>query len=267
MSGPRAIGLLAAFALLGGCTPKERIHVEAPAGNWISLFNGKDLSDWTAKIAGHDVNENYRNTFRAEDGLLKVSCAQYDGFGRQFGSLFYKKAFSRYWLRAEYRFVGDQAPGAPSWAYKDSGLQLHSQSPESMRKDQEFPVSVEFNIIGGHAFGSRPTGDVCRNATRVRVSGVPLKDQCSKLSDITIRGDEWVTVLAEVQGASHARQIVNGDLVVDYTDLELDEDDPDARRLIGAGKEKALSSGYISIQSNSHPIEFRRIEVLPLDPR
>ena len=257
-----ALGLLAALA---ACAQKPHVLVAAPSGNWISLFNGKNLDGWTVKIAGQELNDNYRDTFRVEDGLLKVSYGQYDKFGDRFGSLFYKKKFSRYWIRAEYRFVGSLAPGAPRWAYKNSGIQLHSQAPETMRKEQQWPVSVEFDIVGGRMMGSRPTGDVCRNGTNVLVNGAPLQEQCSKVGDQTIRDEAWTTALAEVDGGTRVRQIVNGALVVEYTDLKLDEANADARRLMSSGADKALTSGYISLQSNGHPIEFRRIEVLPLD--
>jgi len=257
-----SLGLLAALA---ACSQNPQVLVAAPAGHWISLFNGKNLDGWSVKIAGQDLNDNYRDTFRVEDGLLKVSYGQYDKFGDRFGSLFYGKKFSRYWIRAEYRFVGSLAPGAPRWAYKNSGIQLHSQAPETMRKEQLWPVSVEFDIIGGRILGSRPTGDVCRNGTNVLVNGVPLAEQCSKVGEQTIRDDAWTTALAEVDGGTRVRQIVNGALVVEYTDLKLDETNADARRLETLGAGKALTSGYISLQSNGAPIEFRRIEVLPLD--
>jgi hypothetical protein len=134
-----------------------------------------------------------------------------------------------------------------------------------MRKEQQFPVSVELDIVGGWFVGSRPTGDVCHYGTRVLLGGAPLKTLCSKVSDITIRDDEWVTVLAEVDAGTRVRQIVNGALVVEYTDLTLDDGNPDAQRLMASGEGKALTSGYLSLQSNGYPIEFRRIEVLPLD--
>lgn len=261
----RLVTALIACAALAACAPKPKPHVDAPAGNWIRLFNGKDLADWTVKISGHDVGDNYRNTFRVDKGVLKVSYDQYDQFADRFGSLFYNKPFSHYWLRAEYRFVGKGAPGAPSWTYKNSGIQLHSQAPQSMGLRQQFPVSVEFDLVGGWSLGSRPTGDVCHYGTQVLVSGAPLKTLCSRLSDVTIRDDQWVTVLAEVDGGKRVRQIVNGDLIVEYTDLTLDDSNADAQRLMAAGAPRALGSGYISIQSNGFPIEFRRIELLPLD--
>jgi len=261
---PAALAAVSACAL-SACSPKPAVHVDAPAGNWVSLFDGKDLDGWTAKIAGHDVGDNYRNTFRVEDGLLKVSYRDYDRFDGRFGSLYSKRKLSHYWIRAEYRFTGDEVAGAPSWAFKNSGIQLHSQAPETMRKDQQFPVNVEFDIVGGRFIGGRPTGDVCVNGTRVRIGGAPLEGKCSKLGDTTIRDDRWVTVLAEVDGAARVRQVVDGALVVEYTDLALDEHDADAKKLIAQRGGTVLDSGYVSIQSNGHPIEFRKIEVLPLD--
>ena len=251
---------------LAACAKKPApVLVTAPEGQWISLFNGKNLDGWSVKIAGHAFNDNYGNTFRVEDGLLKASYDQYGKFGRQFGSIFYNKKLSHYWFRAEYRFVGKQASGAPSWAYQNSGIQFHSQAPESMGLTQEFPVCVEFDMVGAGFLGRHPTGDVCQTGTRVKIGGAVLLDKCSKLSQVAIPGEEWVTILAEVQGATRVRQIVNGALVVEYTDLTLDEKDAEASRLLKSGSDKQLASGYISIQANGHPIEFRRIEILPLD--
>jgi len=265
MNMTRRIAILTVLLCLAACSPRPAVPLAAPPGNWVSLFNGKDLGNWTVKIAGHDVGDNYRDTFRVEDGILKVSYQQYERFDGRFASLFSRQKFSHYWIRVEYRFVGDTVAGAPSWTYKNSGIQLHSQAPETMRKEQEFPVNVEFDLIGGHRFFSRPTGDVCRSGTRLRIAGVALAEKCSKLSDITIRDDQWVTALAEVQGSARVRQAINGQQTVEYTDLALDESNADARRLIGAGGGQALEAGYISLQGNGHPVEFRRIEVLPLD--
>jgi hypothetical protein len=260
----RTVLSVAGCAALLSCAPKPKAPLSAPQGAWISLFDGHDLNGWTAKIAGEDPGNNYRNTFRVENGMLRVSYQQYDRFGDRFGSLFYNRRFSHYWLRAQYRFVGELAPGAPRWAFKNSGIQLHSQDPASMSKAQQFPVSVEFDLVGGRFFGANPTGDVCHYGTLVSVSGVRVKELCSKLSDLTIRDDQWVTVLAQVDGAKLVRQAVNGGQIVEYTDLALDGANPDTQRLLAAGAPRPLSSGFISIQSNGFPIEFKSIEVLPV---
>jgi 3-keto-disaccharide hydrolase len=266
MTSIRTGTVLLTVALLAACSTREKVAVTAPQGNWIALFNGHDLEGWTVKISGHEVGDNYRNTFRVEDGVLKVSYRQYDEkFHDRFGSLFYNKPFSHYWIRVEYRMSGELARGAPSWAYKNSGIQLHGQAPQSMRREQQFPVNVEFDLVGGRRFGSQPTGDVCQSGTHVLVNGQPLKDMCSKVSDITIRDDQWVTALAEVDGDKRVRQVVNGALVIEYTNITLDDSNPDARRMLDAGHARSLASGYISLQSNGFPIEFRKVEVMPLD--
>jgi len=87
------------------------------SGDWQQLFNGKDLTGWDIKIKGHDLNENYGNTFRVEEGVMKVAYDQYTDFNRQYGHIFYKEDFSHYLLRVEYRFVGEQAPEGEGWAF------------------------------------------------------------------------------------------------------------------------------------------------------
>src|SRR5690348_2811754 len=93
------------------------LPLTALAEDWTPLFNGKDLDGWTPKIRYHKAGENFGNTFRVEDGLLKVRYDQgYDQFGEKFGHLFYKTPYGHYRLRVEYRFVGNQCPGGPNWA-------------------------------------------------------------------------------------------------------------------------------------------------------
>ena len=253
---------LAVCAALAACAPpKPKVPVAAPQGAWISLYNGHDRTGWTPKIAGLEVGDNYRNTFRVGQGSLLVSYQQYDRFEDRFGSLFYQQPYAHYWLRVRYRFPAAQlAPGAPKWAFKNSGIQLHGQDPHSMLKNQQFPVSVEFDLVGG----SNPTGDVCHYGTLVSIDGKPVKDLFSKRSDVEIGDDQWVTALVEVDGARRVRQVVNGSLVVEYTDLALDPKNSDAQRLLAGGANASLGSGFISIQSNGFPVEFQRIEILPV---
>ena len=106
--------------------------------NWIQLFNGQNLDDWHVKINGYELDDNYGNTFRVEDGIMKVSYDQYDAFDDRFGHIFYNKPFSYYKMAVEYRFVGEQAPEGPSWAFRNSGIMVHGQPPETMEKNQNF---------------------------------------------------------------------------------------------------------------------------------
>src|SRR5690606_22723630 len=111
--------LLVAIAITGfSCASLMNRNDEV---KWISLFNGKDLNDWTVKITQHEVNDNFANTFRVEDGLLKVAYDGYENFDEKYGHLAYNKPFSAYLLRVEYRFVGEQVAGGPGWAYRKSG--------------------------------------------------------------------------------------------------------------------------------------------------
>ena len=230
---------------------------------WIQLFNGKDLRGWTPKFSGLKAGNNYLDTFRVEDGLLKVSYDKYETFDNKYGHLFYKQEFSNYVLRAEYRVVGKQASGAPGWALRNNGLMIHGQSPESMRVDQDFPVSVEVQLYGGDGKKPRTTANVCTPGTNVVFKNQLLTKHCLDSSSRTFHGDQWVTVEIEVHGAGLIRHKVNGETVLEYSRVQYDPRDADAKRLQGEG-EKLISSGTISIQAESHPFEFRKIELLPL---
>jgi hypothetical protein len=233
---------------------------------WISLFNGKDLDGWTPKIKGYEAGDNYADTFRVEDGVLKVKYDKYQKFDNKFGHLFSKKTYSNYRLRIEYRFVGDQCPGGPSWALRNSGVMIHSQSAESMRKDQDFPVSIEVQFLGGNGRDTRPTANVCSPGTNIVMGGKVITQHCNNSTSPTFHGDQWVTVEAEVHGAGTITHFVNGKAVLEYEQPQLDDNDPDGRALLRAAKgEKLLHEGHLALQAESHPIEFRKVEILPLD--
>jgi hypothetical protein len=258
-------GLLAALVVAifasGDRTPAWG---DTPSEGWISLFNGKDLEGWTPKIRGYALGENYADTFRVENGAIKVGYAGYSKFDSKFGHLFYKTPYSHYRLRIEYRFVGDQCPGGPAWAFKNSGVMIHGQSAESMKKDQDFPVSIEVQFLGGTGRGTRSTGNLCTPGTNVVMGGKLITQHCTNSTSKTYNGDQWVTVEVEAHGNGVIKHIVNGDTVIEYEKAQLDDRDPNGRALIKNG-EKMLSGGTISLQSESHPIEFRKVEILPLE--
>jgi len=242
------------------------LGAEEPAGQdeWVQLFNGKDLTGWTPKIKGHELGDNFANTFRVEDGVLKVAYDGYENFGGKFGHLFYKEPFSNYILRVQYRFVGQQVPGGPGWAFRNSGIMIHGQPAESMRKDQNFPVSIEVQLLGGGGSGTRPTANVCTPGTHIVMDGKLVTRHCNSSRSKTYHGDQWVTVEVEVHGNKLIRHIIDGQTVLEYTHPQLDEKDADARRLIHNG-DKMLHGGTISLQSESHPVEFRKVELRKLE--
>ena len=229
---------------------------------WITLFNGKTLEGWKIKVTGHELNDNYANTFRVENGILKVAYDNYEKFDGKFGHIFYQAPFSEYILRFEYRFLGVQTPGGPNWAFRNSGIMLHCQSPESMSRNQEFPVSIELQLLGGDGVDKRSTGNVCTPGTHIVMDGELIKRHCIDSSSKTYHGDQWVKIEVEVMGSTIIKHKVNGELVLEYTKPQLDNNDPDAQKL--AKDDKKLDNGYIAFQAESHPVEFRKIEILPL---
>ena len=236
------------------------------AAEWKSLFNGKDLDGWTPKITGYELGVNHADTFRVEDGLLKVRFDKHQGrFTNQFGHLFYRKSLSNYRLRVEYRVVGEQMPGGPKWANRNSGVMIYGQTPESMRKDQDFPVSIEVQLLGGQGRGPRSTANLCTPGTNVVMDGKLTKAHCINSESATFDGDQWVTVEIEARGGEAIRHFVNGELVMEYSHPELDDRDRDAKSLMASGVEKMLTGGTISLQAESHPIDFRKVEIMMLD--
>ncbi|HEX6962301.1 MAG TPA: DUF1080 domain-containing protein [Lacipirellula sp.] len=238
----------------------------AESSEWIQLFNGKDLAGWTPKIRGHELGENYADTFRVEDGVLKVAYDKYEGpFRGRYGHLFYKEPFSNYVLRIEYRFVGEQAERGPGWALRNSGVMIHGQDPKGMTKDQEFPVSIEVQFLGGDGMNPRTTGNLCTPGTHVVYQGKLHTQHCTNSASDTYHGDQWVTAEIEVHGNELIRHKINGRAVLEYSEPQLDPHDANAKKLLEAGAPKMISGGTISLQSESHPIEFRKVELKRLD--
>ena len=235
-------------------------------GEWIQLFNGKDLDGWIPKIKGYEAGDNHAETFRVENGVLVGACDRYEGeFRGRFGHLFYKDEFSHYVLRVEYRMVGEQAPGGPAWAVRNSGLMIHGQRPETMRKDQDFPVSLEVQLLAGDGVNPRPTGNLCTPGTNVVYQGKLHTEHCTLSTSDTYPNGEWVTVEIEVRGNRLLRHKINGKTVIEYSEPQLDDRDADARALLEKGAKKMLAQGTISLQSESHPVEFRKVELKRLE--
>ena len=250
-----------AFALLflAACT-----STKPKSEGWIQLFNGKDLNDWNIKITGFPLNENYGNTFRVEDRLLKVRYDQYKKFDGHFGHIFYKHPYSHYKIRVEYRFVGDQCSGGAGWAFRNSGIMIHGQSAESMEVNQDFPVSIEVQLLGGNGKDERSTLNLCTPGTNVVMNDSLWTQHCTNSKSKTYHGDQWVTVEVEVQGDSIIKHIIDGQTVLEYTKPQLDPRDPNFQKLLPPDKNILLKKGSISLQAESHPVDFRKVELLNL---
>ena len=231
---------------------------------WIQLFNGKDLNDWTVKIRNFPAGENFGNTFRVEDNLLKVRYDRYENFNEQYGHLFYKNTFSHYLLVVEYRFTGEQVKGGAGWALRNSGAMLHGQTPESMAVEQDFPVSLEAQFLGGDGQEDRPTNNLCTPGTNVLMNDTLFTPHCINSTSATFHGDQWVRAEILVLGDSIIKHIVNGDTVMQYTKPQYDGRDQWTQRL-NMKDGVTISEGTISLQSESHPIDFRKVELFNLE--
>jgi len=255
------IGVLFLVAL-GACSP-ARLGPDEEV--WMPLFDGETLDGWTPKITGHAPGENARNTFRVEDGLLTVGYDQYDRFDGDFGHLVSDTTFSHYVVAAEYRFVGEQAPGGPDWATQNSGIMVHAQSAQTMTRDQDFPISIEVQLLGAAGQAERPTANLCTPGTHVVMDGELRTQHCINAQSATYPGNEWVRVEVRVLGDSLIQHRVNGNLVLAYTQPQVGGGmvaNPDSTvKQDGT----MLTEGHIALQSESHPIQFRTIEVLNLE--
>ena len=281
----RRCGTALAVLVLGTASVLTSAFDQTPAGaasgataqagvaarDWIQLFNGRDLTDWTIKFAKHDLGENVANTFRVEDGLLKVRYDRWPTFNGEFGHIFYKDPFSYYLLAAEYRFVGEQVSGGPSWAVRNNGLMLHAPHPRTMLKDQDFPVSLEIQLLGGLGAGPRTTANLCTPGTHVVMNGKLHTQHCTNSTSQTYDGDQWVRVEVLVHGDELLRHTINGQTVLEYSKPQIGGDgvspvDP-AIKIDGT----PLTGGYIALQAETAPIDFRKVELVNLegctDPR
>jgi hypothetical protein len=233
--------------------------------DWVTLFNGRDLTGWTAKIRGHESGDNHADTFRVEGGLLTVSYDDYEDFDNQFGHLFYQTPYSHYRLRLEYRFIGDPAPGTPGWAIRNSGAMLHSQAPETMPVEQDFPISIEFQFLGGLGDGNpRPTGSMCSPGTNIVYQGEFNDTHCISSSSPTFDGDQWVDAEALVLGADRVVHYINGEAVIEYGGVTYGGEVVSGHRPEMKPDGEPLTEGYISLQSEGHPIQFRNVQLLNL---
>ena len=257
-----SVCLLLMSLAFAGCS---RGNHDNSKGEWKNLFNGTDLNDWIVKAHHHEVGVNFGNTFRAEDGMIKVRYDQYEDYNDQFAHLYYKEPYSHFHLKLEYRFTGELQRGAPEYTLLNSGVMFHSQDPKTILKEQNWPISVEMQFLAGLGDGNaRPTGNMCSPGTEIVYNGELYKDHCLDSSSETFDKDEWVQAELIVLGDSLVIHMINGDTVLEYSKPTMGggvvEGFDSAIWQVG----KALTSGFIGLQSEGQPIDFRNIELMDL---
>jgi hypothetical protein len=141
---------------------------------------------------------------------------------------------------------------------------VHGQSPESMTRDQDFPISIEVQLLGGLGEGERTTANLCTPGTHVVMHDSLMTDHCVNSTSKTYDGDQWVNVSILVLGDSLIAHIIDGDTVLQYSKPQIGggvvSDYDSAVKVDGT----PLTEGYISLQSESHPVEFRKVQLLNL---
>ncbi|CAN5162409.1 DUF1080 domain-containing protein [soil metagenome] len=254
--------LVCTLFLLASCNPSGP---REDKGEWITLFNGTDIKDWIVKIHHHEAGVNFGNTFRVEDSIIRVVYDQYGQFDDQFGHLYYKKQFSNFHLKLEYRFVGELQPGAPSYTLRNSGVMFHSQDPHTMPKEQNWPISVEMQFLGGLSDGKpRSTGNMCSPGTEIVYNGSIYPDHCLNSTSKTYDGDQWVKAELIVFGDSLVTHIINGDTVLRYSKPQMGGGVVQGFDSTLWKPGQLLSSGFIALQSEGQPVDFRRISIREL---
>lgn len=252
-----------------GCqsgTDEDKEEVTEVNIEWIDLFNGKDLNHWIPKISKHELGDNYKNTFQVRDSSLTVNYDGYESFDEQYGHIFYDKPFSAYYLAVEYRFIGEQAPDGPGWAWRNSGAMLHGQDPHTMLKDQDFPISIEAQLLGGPEEGDRTTSNLCTPGTNVVMDGELFTPHCVNSSSKTYRGDQWVRATFLVLKDSLIQHYLEGEVVLEYTKPQIGGGNVAPVDSTVKQDGQLLANGYLSFQSESHPIQFRKISLVDLEP-
>ena len=257
--------VFSSIVLLGGCSSKTTVQSDPDSEEWLSLFDGQSLEGWTPKVRGFEYVEDPKHTFRVENGAITVSYSEYDTFNEQFGHLFYKDPFSFYKMRVEYRFTGDQAEGGPGWAFRNSGIMIHSPPGSSMLKDQDFPISIEVQLLGGNGVDDRTNSNLCTPGTNVVMDNELVTRHCVNSTSKTYHGDNWVTAEIVVLGDSLITHYLEEEDVLHYNQPQIG-----GGSVVGVDPAfnkdgKLLTGGYFSLQSESHPVEFRRVELLNLE--
>jgi len=248
--------IFAGLVFLWACIQGKGNHQD----DWLVLFNGKDLDGWTAKFYHHHLGDNYANTFRVVDGAIQVNYDDYTDFGERYGHLFYQDPFSSFHLKFEYRFTDQWMDQAPSFTYRNSGVMFHSQDPRTILKEQNWPISVEYQMLAEEESGQpRPTGNMCSPGTEVFYQGKMDPRHCISSSSKTFKWDQWVQAELIVYQDSLVIHMVNGDTVLIYNKPQIggavvEGFDP-AIKIDGA----PLTNGYIGLQAEGQGVAFRNL--------
>jgi hypothetical protein len=256
--------MLFSYNIYGQSIPEKKNYVKSiKDAKWISIFNGRNLDGWIPKVTGYKAGENPLDLFKVEDGILKVDYSNYDRFNNRFGHIFYKEKFSSYILHVEYRFHGELLPDAPAYCYRNSGVMFHSQSAESMDIDQNWPVSVEVQLLGSTDSVKQKTANICTPGTTVFIKGSFTNEHCLSSNSKNYYDNEWVNLDIVVHKGKSVFMVIDGDTVLAISHPQVGgylvpKDYPVPTGTI-------LEDGYIALQAEGTNIDFRKVDLQILE--
>lgn len=161
--------------------------------------------------------------------------------------------------------MGEQCPEGPGWALRNSGMMIHSQSAKSMGINQDFPISIEVQLLGGNGTDDRTNCNLCTPGTNVVMGDTLFERHCISSTSKTYHGEQWVRAEVIAYGDSLIKHIVEGDTVLTYNKPQIGGGNVSGHEVYAKEDGKMLTGGYISLQSESHPIQFRKVELLNLE--
>lgn len=263
MNNLKIVIILSLVLLVNSCTSNS---TKKEKSEWKYLFNGKNLDGWVAKICNYDVGDNFANTFRVHNEIIEVNYDGYDGkLNDRFGHLFYNKSYSSFHLKFEYKFTDEWLEDGPIHTYRNSGVMFHSQDPKTILKNQNWPISIEYQMLADEDKGERPTGNMCSPATEVYYKGEVSPVHCIKSSSKTYPYTQWVKGEIIVYKDSIIKHLVDGEVVLEYSKPHIGgkvvKNYNPAIKIDG----KALTEGYIGLQSEGQGVLFKEIKIKELN--
>ncbi|GAA5117877.1 DUF1080 domain-containing protein [Luteolibacter yonseiensis] len=201
----------------------------------VSLFNGKDLTGWTADVPAADKDAGISPSFIVRDGLL-VS------MGKPEGHLVSNETYSDYTLTVEYRFPKKGG---------NCGVLVHSSTPRALYG--MFPKSIEVQMMHENA------GDFWCIQENIEVPDMEKRrphkdgqkfgggpDDARNIKNLTDGSEkplgEWNTMTIQCKGKEIIVH-VNGTLV-------------------NHGTNCTAGSGKIALQAEGTEVEFRKVEMV-----
>ncbi len=203
----------------------------------VALFNGKDLSGWTADVPEADKNPDIKPSFIVRDGKL-VS------LGKPLGHLVTDKEYQNYRLTVEYRFTGNAG---------NCGVLVHSSKPRALYG--MFPQSIEVQMQSGQA------GDFWCIGENIEVPDMEKRrphkegqkfgggpEDARNIKNLTDDSEkplgEWNTMVITCK---------NDTVTVSVNGTE-----------VNAGTKATALKGKIALQAEGTEVEFRKVELEPV---